>query len=148
MSVGAIYVADKVVRSGVWAWQRLQGTSGSCATNTSEARLPQVRMPRRHEQDDPETVQMDELQTMLDQGRAAAADPYNKIHGRAGNPWVDEDEEEDRTRLIQRAFGLGDQPPVRRKKKSGMKRTDPRSEIEKVEEMFQKLVPGKSGRTA
>ena len=71
---------------------------------------------------------------------AAQEDPYNKIHGRMPSPWIDE--EEDRSHLVRRAINLGDAPPVRRKKKSAVKRPDSRSDIEKMEQMYQRLVPG------
>ena len=141
MLVGAIYVFDKMVRSGVWLWKRLQGASGS-HDGTATDGLQQLDAPpairalklsddeswsvlSEHEEGSasagipmPSRVTADELRTMMAQNSAAVGDPYNKMHGRVPNPWVNSEEEDN---MVTRRQSSGDQLPRRRKKKGGKK---------------------------
>ena len=82
MCVGAVYVGSKMYRSGVWLWQRLQGTSGGRVRELdgrSGESMPMVRMFQRDDDDEwerctegfpqhgpeTETVEISGLQDMM-----------------------------------------------------------------------------------
>ena len=133
MCVGAIALADKMIRGSCWLWKQLQGTSGGRDEPMTEGQIqqsqPAVRALRQCDEESwalvsnadesedpaPDRVSADELRTMMAQSRAAQSDPYNKIHGREPNPWVDEEEQGSVDHLLRRA--TGDQLPRRRRKK-------------------------------
>eukprot|EP00435_Cladocopium_sp_Y103_P040179 s1508_g10.t2 len=134
MLVGAVYVGHKMVRSGMWIHQRLQGALGGQASAEVKGQqvLPQLRMLRRDssedewnviEEEEPahyaQTADVDELRAMVAQSRRISEDPHNKMHGRTPEPWQnDEDEGPHRGYRLH----VGDQLPRRRKKKSKNKK--------------------------
>ena len=136
MLVGAVYVGNKMIRSGMWIHQRLQGASGS-QTNAEvkgQQVLPQLRMLRRDSSEDEwsvieeegsahyaQTADMDDLRMMVAQSRRIEEDPHNKMHGRTPESWqYDEDERACRGYRLH----VGDQLPRRRKKKNKNKKQD------------------------
>ena len=131
MCVGAVYVGNKAVRSGMWLYKRLLGTSGGSEVQPVKGRedLPHLRMlqcssseeEREHRRGVNQrmatyasSVDMEDLQTMVAQSHAAQRDPYNKMHGRNLESWSDEEEEPSRPVRLH----TGDQLPRRRKKKN------------------------------
>ena len=130
MCVGAVYVGNKAVRSGMWLYKRLLGTSGGSEVQPVKGRedLPHLRMLQCCSSEEEReqrrgvnqrmatyasSVDMEDLQTMVAQGHAAQRDPYNKMHGRNLESWSDEEEEPSRPVRLH----TGDQLPRRRKKK-------------------------------
>ena len=99
-----------------------------------------LQVSSEEEEEEAERVDVDDLRAMMTQARSAQADPYNKMHGRAPNPWVDD--EEDKSHLVQRAINVDQAPLRRRKKKTGL-RQDDRSDLEKAESLFQRWFPGR-----
>eukprot|EP00435_Cladocopium_sp_Y103_P031864 s2799_g8.t1 len=129
MLVGAVYVGNKMVQSGKWIHQRLQGALGSqtSAEVKGQQVLPQLRMLRRDSSEDEwsvieeegsahyaQTADVDELRAMVAQSRRIGEDPHNKMHGRTPESWQNEDEEPRRGYRLH----VGDQLPRRRKKKN------------------------------
>ena len=109
MCVGAVYTCSKVIRSGIWLYQRLQGTSGGCIEDRADdgGETPHVRMLRIDSSDEERLVRrsrlndeqarytpavdMDELQDMVTRSRQIENDPHNKMHGRVPEDWHQED---------------------------------------------------------
>eukprot|EP00435_Cladocopium_sp_Y103_P001568 s1543_g1.t1 len=132
MSVGAVYVSSKIVRSGIWLYNRLVESSGSRGGEEVKGRgeSPQLRMLRRSAENEgteergrvnqqqatyasPANVQ--EIQEMVTQSQAAQREPHNKMHGRDVTKWSSSDEDEEPRRAVK--LHTGDQLPRRRKKK-------------------------------
>ena len=147
MCVGAVYVGHLMLQGGRWLKSRLLGTSGGYVEPLTQGlgvdgRVPQLKAlriseddgewevcsevsqrsvedsPRRTSRaDTAERVRMEDLQEMMQQQHAAVRDPYNKIHGRAPSPWIDD--EDDRSHLVDRAMAESLPTRRRRKKKGG-----------------------------
>ena len=131
MCVGAVYVANKSVRSSIWLYKRLLGTSGSCESTQVKGaeETPQVRM-LRHSSSEEEQLRrinikqeranyvpradMKEIHAMMAQSLAIPSDPHNKMHGRDVQHWQS-DEDERQQRPVR--FHTSDRLPRRRKKK-------------------------------
>ena len=126
MCVGAVYISNKLVRSGMWLYNRLQGASGGCVGERAEElqQAPQVRALRLDSSDDDEqqlariranqeratyvpAADMDELRDMVTRSRRIEEDPHNKMHGRVPEDWHQDD---------------SSQMPRRRKKKERNKK--------------------------
>lgn len=148
MGVGAVYVSNKAVRSGIWLYrQLLQGASGGqqCTQASGQSSSPQVRMLQcSSSEEERETrarvnlersnyvpqVDVNDLQAMVSQSRAIQSDPYNKLHGRTVEFWQS-DEEPIPSRMPK--LHTSDQLPRRRKKKNKEKRVERSVEEEEVE---------------
>eukprot|EP00435_Cladocopium_sp_Y103_P041983 s1227_g11.t1 len=132
MSVGAVYVSSKMIRSGIWLYNRLSGSSGSRVGEEVKelGGAPQLRMLRHYaENDDDERrgqitqqratyaspVNVQEIQDMVERSHTAQREPHNKMHGRDVANWSSSDEDDEPQRPVR--LHTGDQLPRRRKKK-------------------------------
>ena len=141
MCVGAVYVSDKMVRSGMWLYRRLIGASGSQVDVMSKGRPPSPSISmlqwssssedereRRAEMNAQraayaQQADVDELRAMVAQSRRIQEDPHNKMHGRTPEMY------EDTSQL-----------PRRRKKKAEKKQRDPEAEEAAVERAHRDLM--------
>ena len=138
MGVGAVYVSSLLARSGIWLSNRLLGSSGDLcgqqdhgqATpprlqmlqySSSEEETERPRGPRQEDINYAASVDMGELQAMVDRSRIIQADPHNKMHGRRVEDWQDSEEEAPKRAV---RIHTSDQLPRRRKKKNKEKKVE------------------------
>ena len=141
MCVGAVYVSDKMVRSGMWLYRRLLGTSGSQVDakikgQQSTPHLNMLHWSSSEEESEGRVAKntkranyvpaadMDELRAMVSQSRRIQEDPHNKIHGRTPGMYETE----------------SSQLPRRRKKKSEKKQMDSDEEAAAVEKARHEMI--------
>eukprot|EP00435_Cladocopium_sp_Y103_P060533 s1322_g22.t1 len=146
MCVGAVFVTNKAVRSGIWLGRRLLGSSGSLDSKEEvkgQQEAPQVRMLQCSSSSEEEKyvrratinqsraeyvprAEIEEIHAMMAQSLAVQQDPHNKMHGRSAADWQSDDDRQQKPVRLHTSDDL----PRRRKKKNKGKKTELGSEEE------------------
>lgn len=138
MGVGAVYVSSLLARSGIWLSNRLLGSSGDqrgqqdhgqatpprlqmLQYSSSEEETERPRGPRQEDINYAASVDMGEVQAMVERSRIIQADPHNKMHGRRVENWHNSQKEAPKRAV---RIHTSDQLPRRRKKKNKEKKVE------------------------